>query len=181
MKRRKWDPETKAMIVVEGLKGKQVIDICIEHQISQAQYYQWRDQFLSHISQLFIRDDRKEKALTRENERLKRIIGELTVELKKNRRVATMRRKESELIAERNSPVVERIKALKAEHPFRGYRRIWANLRYIDELEINKKRVLRLLQKHDLLVKPHTKLKAVRTPPRSKPKPHRANQWWASI
>jgi transposase-like protein len=83
MKRRKWDPETKAMIVVEGLKGKQVADICIEHQISQAQYYQWRDQFLSHMSQLFIRDDRKEKALTRENERLKRIIGELTVELKK--------------------------------------------------------------------------------------------------
>ena len=83
MKRRKWDPKTKAMIVVEGLKGKQVADICIEHQISQSQYYQWRDQFLSHMSQLFISDDRKEKALTRENERLKRIIGDLTVELKK--------------------------------------------------------------------------------------------------
>ena len=89
-----------------------------------------------------------------------------------------MRRKESEVIAERNSPVVERIKALKAEHPFWGYRRIWANLKYIDELEINKKRVLRLLQKHDLLVKPNTKLKAIRTPTKSKPKPHRPNQWW---
>ena len=77
------DPKTKAMIVVEGLKGKHVADICIEHQISQAQYYQWRDQVLSHMSQLFISDDRKEKALTRENERLKRIIGDLTVELKK--------------------------------------------------------------------------------------------------
>ena len=83
MKRRKWDPKTKAMIVVEGLKGKQVADICIEHQISQSQYYQWRDQFLSHMSQLFISNGRKEKALTRENERLKRIIGDLTVELKK--------------------------------------------------------------------------------------------------
>ena len=89
-----------------------------------------------------------------------------------------MRRKESELIAERNSPVVERIKALKAEHPFWGYRRIWANLKYIDELDINKKRVLRLLQKHELLVKPDTKLKAVRTPTRSKPKPDHPNQWW---
>ena len=89
-----------------------------------------------------------------------------------------MRRKESELIAERNSPVVERIKVLKAEHPFWGYRRIWANLKYIDELDINKKRVLRLLQKYDLLVKPDTKLKAVRTPTRSKPKPDHPNQWW---
>jgi len=89
-----------------------------------------------------------------------------------------MRRKESEVIAERNSPVVERIKALKAEHPFWGYRRIWANLKYIDDLEINKKRVLRLLQKHELLVKPDTKLKAIRTPTRSKPKPDRPNQWW---
>jgi len=89
-----------------------------------------------------------------------------------------MRRKESEVIAERNSPVVERIKVLKAEHPFWGYRRIWANLKYIDELDINKKRVLRLLQKHELLVKPDTKLKAIRTPTRSKPKPSRPNQWW---
>jgi putative transposase len=89
-----------------------------------------------------------------------------------------MRRKESALVAERNSSVVERIKAIKAEHPFWGYRRIWAHLKYVDELEINKKRVLRLLQKHDLLVKLDTKLKAIRTPTRSKPKPHRPNQWW---
>jgi len=89
-----------------------------------------------------------------------------------------MRRKESALVAERNGPVVERIKALKAEHPFWGYRRIWAHLKYVDQLEINKKRVLRLLKKHDLLVKPDTKIKAIRTPARSKPKPNRPNQWW---
>jgi len=89
-----------------------------------------------------------------------------------------MKRRESELVIERNSPILERIKTIKAEHPFWGYRRIWANLKYIDELEINKKRVLRLLQKHDLLVKPDTKLRAIRTPSRSKPKPDRPNQWW---
>ena len=83
MKRRKWEPKAKAMIVVEGLKGKQVADICIEHQISQAQYYQWRDQFLSNMYQVFTSDDRREKFLTQENSRLKRIIGDLTVELKK--------------------------------------------------------------------------------------------------
>ena len=89
-----------------------------------------------------------------------------------------MKRKESALVAERNSPVVERIKALKADHPLWGYRRLWAHLKYVDELEINKKRVLRLLQKHDLLVKPDTKRKAIRTPTKSKPKPDRPNQWW---
>jgi transposase-like protein len=48
MKRRQWDPKTQAMIVIEGLKGKSVAELCTEHQISQAQYYQWRDQFLAH-------------------------------------------------------------------------------------------------------------------------------------
>lgn len=89
-----------------------------------------------------------------------------------------MRRKDSELTAERNSPIVERIRSLKAEHPFWGYRRIWANLKYVYGLEINKKRVFRLMQKHDFLVKPNARLKAVRTPHKAKPKPHRPNQWW---
>ena len=75
MKRRKWDPKVKAIIVVEGIKGKPVSEICIEHQISQAQYYQWRDQFLANMPQVFIDDSRREKALITENARLKRIIG----------------------------------------------------------------------------------------------------------
>jgi transposase-like protein len=83
MKRRQWDPKKKAMIVLEGLKGKPIADLCIEHQISQAQYYQWRDQFLSNMSQVFTNEGRREKKLTKENVKLKKIIGELTVELKK--------------------------------------------------------------------------------------------------
>ncbi len=34
MQRRKRDAKTKALIVIEGLKGKTVADICIEHQVS---------------------------------------------------------------------------------------------------------------------------------------------------
>lgn len=45
-------------------------------------------------------------------------------------------------------------------------------------MEINKKRVLRLMQRNDLLVKPDTKLKATRAPCRSKPRLERPNQWW---
>ena len=83
MQRRKWDPKTKALIVMEGLKGKTVADICIEHQISQAQYYQWRDQFLANAHQIFVNQPKRDKQLTRENARLRKMIGDLTVELKK--------------------------------------------------------------------------------------------------
>ncbi len=83
MERRKWAPKTKSMIVLQGLKGKPLAELCAEHQITQAQYYQWREQFLANMHQVFMTDDRKEKALTRENVRLKKIIGDLTIELKK--------------------------------------------------------------------------------------------------
>jgi len=86
MKRRKWDVHTKAMIVIEGLKGKPVVELCTEHQISQSLSYQWRDQFLAHAAKAF--DDpqrtRKEARLAQENVRLKQLVGELTFELKKS-------------------------------------------------------------------------------------------------
>jgi transposase-like protein len=83
MPRRKWDAQTKATIVLQGLKGRSVADICTEHQISQAQYYQWRDQFMRKLPQVFMNTDRRQQLLVRENSRLKKMIGELTVELKK--------------------------------------------------------------------------------------------------
>ena len=83
MKRRKWDPKTKAMIVIQGLKGKPVSEICLEHQISQTQYYQWRDQFLANAQLVFDGSEKKAEALTKENANLRKIIGDLTIELKK--------------------------------------------------------------------------------------------------
>ena len=84
MKRRRWDNKTKAKIVTQGLRGKPVSEICIEHQISQVQYYRWRDLFLSNMHQAFETNSRKEAALSRENADLKKLVGELTVELKKS-------------------------------------------------------------------------------------------------
>lgn len=71
------------MIVVEGLKGRPVSEICIEHQINQGQYYQWQDHFLANMPRVFADDNRREKALTKEDARLKRIVGDLAVEFKK--------------------------------------------------------------------------------------------------
>ncbi len=47
MKRRNWDAKTKTKIVLEGLSGLSVSEICSEYGIQQTQYYRWRDQFLS--------------------------------------------------------------------------------------------------------------------------------------
>jgi transposase-like protein len=86
MQKRKWDAKTKALIVIEGLKGKPVAEICNEHQISQSQYYQGRDQFLANAAQAFEshQHTRKEARLEQETTQLKRLVGELTLELKKS-------------------------------------------------------------------------------------------------
>jgi transposase-like protein len=86
MPRRKWDAKINAMIGIEGLKGKPVAALCAEPQISQAQYYQWRDQFLAHAPKAFEvhEQSQREARLARENARLKTLVGELTLVLKKS-------------------------------------------------------------------------------------------------
>ena len=89
-----------------------------------------------------------------------------------------VRRKPSLKVIERNESILEKIRALKADHPFWGYRRIWAHLTYVSGLEINKKRVYRLMKLHNLTVQKNTRLKAKRTPSRSKPQADKPNQIW---
>ncbi len=81
-------------------------------------------------------------------------------------------------VAERNKQIVEQIRQLKCEHPFWGYRRVWAYLRYVNGVIVNKKRVLRLMKKHNLIVTVNTKLKAKRISDKKKPRPSRPNEWW---
>jgi len=87
MKKRTWDLKMKAEIVLEGLSGKPVSEICSQYQISQDQYYQWRDKLSAEAHRAF---DGKMKGaevsrLKAKNQRLQQIIGALTVELKKAR------------------------------------------------------------------------------------------------
>ena len=87
-------------------------------------------------------------------------------------------RKPSYSVTLRNEYVLKRIKEIKGDHPFWGYRRVWAYLRYIDGLIVNKKRVYRLMREHNLTVKPNTKLIAKRVSERPKPRPDRPKEWW---
>ena len=72
------------------------------------------------------------------------------------------------------------IRPLKADHPFWGYRRIWAYLKYRLNQPVNKKRILRIMRENNLLVKPNLRLRARRDDQnnRNKPKATRVNQFW---
>jgi putative transposase len=98
--------------------------------------------------------------------------------VKQKRRAAGVKRRSSLLVARRNDGILQSIPALKAEHPFGGYRRIWAYLRFVEKRPVNQKRILRLMQEHHLVVTPHVKLKAKRTPTRSTPRPTTPHEWW---
>ena len=87
MKRRKWTSKEKLQIVLEGLKGQVPLgELCARQQLSQSQYYQWRDQLLSHGAKVFDRGgaEQTEQRLRAEVRQLKTLVGELTVELKKS-------------------------------------------------------------------------------------------------
>jgi len=87
MERRKWTSQQKLQIALEGLSGQiEIGKLCAKYQVSQTQYYQWRDQLLKHGHQAFEVKNvtKKEQHLEQEVHKLKRIIGDLTVELKKN-------------------------------------------------------------------------------------------------
>ena len=81
MKLRKWSPEEKMAIVLEGIKGqKSIAEICREHQISQNLYYRWRDRFLEAGQKgLGPVDVDEAKALRSEIEKLQKIIGRQTI------------------------------------------------------------------------------------------------------
>ena len=87
MKRRTWSSKQKSQIVLEGLSGQiDISRLCQKYQISQTQYYKWRDLFLANCHQSFEvkNQTQKEQHLEQKVQKLTKIIGDLTVELKKS-------------------------------------------------------------------------------------------------
>ena len=73
--------------MLEGLSGKIDINkLCNKYQIAQTQYYKWRDQFLKECHTAFDvkKQSLKEQRLESQVSKLRSIIGDLTIELKKN-------------------------------------------------------------------------------------------------
>jgi len=86
MKRRQWDSKTKAKIVLEGLSGRSVSEICSEYGIGQTQYYRRRDKFLSQSHRAFETEAEGSdvQRLKMKAARYQQIAGALTVESKKS-------------------------------------------------------------------------------------------------
>jgi len=87
MKRRIWASKQKSQIVLEGLSGQiDISALCQKYQISQAQYYSWRDLFLANCHESFEvkKQSQKEQHLEAQVKKLRSIIGDLTIELKKS-------------------------------------------------------------------------------------------------
>lgn len=86
MKHRKWTSQQKLQIILEGLSGQvEISKLCAKYQIAQTQYYKWRDQLLKFGHQAFDQKTitNKEQHLEQEVRKLKNIIGDLTIEIKK--------------------------------------------------------------------------------------------------
>ena len=86
MKYKKRDPKTKSRIVLEGLEGKiPLAELCNKYQITQTQYYYWLKEFEKNAYRLFEskKASKREEKLKVENKKLKRIIAELSIDLKK--------------------------------------------------------------------------------------------------
>ena len=66
-----------------------------------------------------------------------------------------MTRHRSLRIVRRDEDLLPRIQALKVEHPFWGYRRVWAYWRFVAQLPGNQQGILRLMREHHLLVPPN--------------------------
>ena len=86
MKYRKWNPKTKMQIVLEGLEGRtQLAELCNKYHITQSLFYYWVKELQTKGHKAFesVKESKKEKRLKEENKKLKAIIAELSIELKK--------------------------------------------------------------------------------------------------
>lgn len=78
---------------------------------------EWKDQFMDRLNKFFDlpMQTKQELILLSENKRLKALIGELKMELKK--RGSAMGHQLSLKVIERNASIVECIQEIKEEHP----------------------------------------------------------------
>jgi putative transposase len=73
-----------------------------------------------------------------------------------------------------------RIAIIKENHPFWGYRRIWAWLRRREGIIVNDKRVYRVMKERSLLCPRKPMRKIADREPREKPRATRVNQFWGT-
>ena len=76
MKKSRFSESQIIRILKEADGGRKVVDICREHGVSQATYYQWKAKF----GGMEASDIRRLKELEEENSKLKRMFANLSLE-----------------------------------------------------------------------------------------------------
>lgn len=91
-KGKRWSSDEKLAIVLEGLKGTKVKDICAKYGVAETQYYRWRDEAMESMKAGFADKRRKENRNSgqAEKERLLKIIGEQTAALDLQKKLSKM-------------------------------------------------------------------------------------------
>jgi transposase len=80
-KRRSFQPEFKARLVIEELTGaKTMAEICREHQLSAPVFSRWKVEFLKRAPEIFATEPSRGDEQQRIAE-LERMVGRLTMEL----------------------------------------------------------------------------------------------------
>ena len=83
MSRHHLSSKEKLEIVLEGMRSDvSMTEVCNRHGNSQTAYYKWRDKLLASCDTIFAAGgiNRSEERLKAENQKLRTIIGDLTVE-----------------------------------------------------------------------------------------------------
>ena len=72
MKGKRYTTEDKIRILREGDRGKNILEVCRQHNISEVSFHRWKRQF----GQMELSEARRLKELERENSELKKMLAE---------------------------------------------------------------------------------------------------------
>jgi putative transposase len=72
MKGKKYTTEDKIRILREADRGKNILEVCREHNISEVSFHRWKRQF----GQMDVNEAKRLKELERENSELKKMLAE---------------------------------------------------------------------------------------------------------
>jgi putative transposase len=72
MKGKRYTTEEKIRILREADKGKAIMEVCREHNLSQVTFHRWKRQF----GQMEVNEAKRLKELERENTELKKMLAD---------------------------------------------------------------------------------------------------------
>jgi len=88
---KKWSAEEKIAIIIDGLKGMPLKEICVRYGISDNQYYRWREEALNGMKLIFENKEKKiakEISYEAERDNLLKIIGEQKIIIEYQKKIS---------------------------------------------------------------------------------------------